>query len=73
MKKQDTIPTTTIRGEIPFKLHLERHGRYGERHQDILVRLMADNWKVAKGDVPSETYSKDDVDSKKTKKKRREK
>ena len=71
MEKQDPKPTTTIRVDIDWKTHLEAHGRYGERHQDILNRLMGDAWKVPTGDGDKTIYSADDVDSKKTKKERR--
>ncbi|MCH8954804.1 hypothetical protein IIA28_05720 [candidate division KSB1 bacterium] len=57
--------------DLDFKAHLESHGRYGERHQDIITRIMGDKWKVSSGDNKGEKYSKDDVDSRKTKKKRR--
>ena len=73
MEKQTAPLTTTIRVEISFKTHLESHGKYGERHQDILERLMGDNWKIPTGDREKKVYSKDDVDLTKTKKKRREK
>lgn len=70
METNNASPTTTIRVEISFKTHLESHGKYGERHQDILERLMGDNWKIPTGDREKKVYNKDDVDSRATRKKR---
>ncbi len=67
MKTDEPKPTTTIRVEIEWKTHLEAHGRYGERHQDIIDRLMGDKWKIPTGDKAKVMYAKEDVDSKKTK------
>lgn len=64
---------TTISVSPQFKDRLSSHGRFGERFEDILIRLLGKNFEeTATGDRKSETYSKDDVDSKKTKKKLRE-
>lgn len=68
MGNKEPKPTTTIRVDVEWKTHLEAHGRYGERHQDILNRLMGDTWKIPTGDKEKITYSAKDVDSKKYKK-----
>lgn len=73
MTTNEPSPTTTIRVEISFKTHLEAHGKYGERHQDILTRLMGDNWKVPTGDKEKVVYAQGDVDSRRTREKRRKK
>ena len=73
MATNEPTPTTTIRVEISFKTHLEAHGKYGERHQDILTRLMGDNWKIPTGDREKKVYDKSDVNSRSTNKKRGEK
>lgn len=65
-----TNDTTTIRVDKWWKTHLETHGRYGERHQDIATRLMGDEFKIPTGDHEKKIYDKGGVDSDKTKKKR---
>lgn len=69
------IPKVTQKQiKISPELHtyLASHGRFGERFEDIIIRLIGvDNLKNPTGDVPAETYNADDIDSKKTKIKRR--
>ena len=68
----DTKNTTTIRVTNEFKARLALHGRFGERFEDILLRLLPKEFmESATGDRPTKVYSKDDVDSRKTKAKRR--
>ena len=52
-----------------FHAKLSSHGRFGERFEDILIRLLGKELEeTATGDGASkEIYSADDVDSKKTK------
>jgi len=51
-----------------FHNRLKFHGRFGERFEDILIRLLGKDFEeTATGDGKSKTYSADDVDSKKTK------
>jgi len=50
-----------------FHSYLVGHGQFGERFEDILIRLLGDKIKFLTGDVPTKVYSKNDVDSKKTK------
>ncbi len=74
MEKQNTLNTTTIRVSNEFKARLGSHGQWGERFEDILIRLLGDKFmNTATGDRDTKVYDKKDVDSKKTKKKRREK
>ncbi len=69
----DIKDTTTIRVTNEFKARLGGHGRFGERFEDILIRLLGKGFEeTVTGDKKAGTYSKDDVDSKKTKIKRRE-
>lgn len=71
MTINNTPNTTTIRVTNEFKSMLGRHGKFGERFEDILIRLLGKDFEqTATGDKRSETYSLDDVDSKKTKKNR---
>lgn len=60
--------TTTIRVTNEFKARLATHGQFGERFEDILIRLLGDKFmNIATGDRDTKVYSKDDVDSRKTK------
>ena len=61
----------TIQVTDEFHSYLATHGRFGERMEDIILRIAGDKFKIPTGDRPTETYSPDDVDSKKTKIKRR--
>lgn len=64
----DTQNTTTIRVSHEFKAKLATHGRFGERFEDILLRLLPKEFEQsATGDRPTKTYSQKDVDSKKYK------
>ena len=63
--------TKTIQVSDEFHAMLQTHGRFGERMEDIILRLGGDKFKIPTGDRPTKVYSKDDVDSKKTKKKRK--
>ena len=66
--------TKLIRVSNEFHTRLASHGQFGERFEDILIRLLGDKFMItATGDRATKVYSKEDVDSKKTKKKRREK
>lgn len=57
-----------------FHARLITHGKFGERFEDILIRLLGKDFQEsATGDRPTKTYSGDDVDSRKTKAKRRKK
>ena len=61
-----------IRVSPEFHDRLASHGRFGERFEDILIRLLGKDFEeTATGDKTKETYSKDDIDSKKTKLKRK--
>ena len=72
MATDNTPNTTTIRVTNEFKARLGSHGQFGERFEDILIRLLGDKFmNTATGDRDTKIYSKGDVDSKKTKKKRR--
>ncbi len=63
----------TIQVTDEFHSYLASHGKFGDRMEDILIRLLGDKFKFPTGDRPTKVYSKDDVDSRKTKKKRGEK
>lgn len=68
----DKQNTTTIRVTNEFKSRLASHGQFGERFEDILIRLLGDKFmNTATGDKDTKVYSKEDVDSRKTKAKRR--
>jgi len=59
--------------QISPELHsyLASHGQFGERFEDIIVRLIGvDKLKAFTEDRDTKVYSKDDVDSRKTKKRR---
>ncbi len=74
MTINNTPNTTTIRVSNEFKARLSTHGQFGERFEDILIRLLPKEFlETATGDRDTTRYSKDDVDSKRTQKKRREK
>ena len=74
MTKDNTLNTTTIRVSNEFKARLGNHGRWGERFEDILIRLLGKDFEeTATGDKDTRTYSQDDVDSRKTKKTRMKK
>jgi len=65
--------TKLIRVSHEFHSRLASHGQFGERFEDILIRLLGDKFmNTATGDRDTKVYDKKDVDSKKTKKKRRE-
>lgn len=57
----ETPNTTTIRVTNEFKARLGTHGKFGERFEDILIRLLGKDFEE----------TADDVDSKKTKIERR--
>lgn len=70
----DEQDTTTIRVTYAFKDRLATHGKFGERFEDILIRLLGKDFEESvSGDGVVETYNEEDIDSKKTKIKRREK
>ncbi len=59
---------TSIRVTKEFKSRLATHGQFGERFEDILIRLLGDKFmNTATGDRDTKVYSRGDVDSKKTK------
>lgn len=61
-----------IRVSHEFHNRLASHGQFGERFEDILIRLLGDKFmNTATGNRDTKIYSKEDVDSKKTKKMRR--
>lgn len=60
---------TSIRVSKTFKDYLVTHGKYGETHEQILIRLLGDNFKLPTGDRITKTYNPKDVDSKKYKRK----
>lgn len=64
------MDNTTVQLSKNFKAWVVTHGRYGDTFEQILIRLIGEDMYRPSGDRKSETYSKDDVDSKKTKKKR---
>ena len=58
-----------IRVSPEFHSRLASHGQFRERFEDILIRLLGDKFMdTATGDRVKKIYSKDDVDSLKTKK-----
>ena len=62
---------TTITVSSEFKEKLASHGSWGERLEDILIRLLGKEWlNKPSGDRPTTTYSKEEVDSRNIKKKR---
>lgn len=61
----------TIQVSDEFHAYLQSHGRFGERMEDIILRLAGDKLRIPTGDRPTKTYSKEDVDSRKYKKQRR--
>ena len=64
----DIKNTTTIRVTNEFKEKLATHGRFGERFEDILLRLLPREFlESVTGDKLMKMYDKKDVDSKKTK------
>lgn len=66
-------PNTTITVTKVFKSILALHGIYGETQEQILLRLLPDDYATKfTGDKRiTKIYSKEDVDSLKTKNKRR--
>ena len=63
--------TKLIRVSNEFHFRLASHGKFGERFEDILIRLLGKDFEeTATGDRDTKVYSVDDVDSKKTKSKR---
>lgn len=68
-------PNTTITVTKMFKSVLALHGIYGETQEAILLRLLPDDFATKfSGDKRiTKIYSKEDVDSLKTKNKRRTK
>ena len=74
MTTDNTPNTTTIRVTNEFKARLGNHGQWGERFEDILIRLLGKGFEeTATGDKTPKSYPKDFVDTKKTKKKQGEK
>lgn len=65
--------TKTIQVSDEFHSYLQTHGRFGERMEDIILRLAGEKFKIPTGDRPKKIYAKEDVDSRKTKKKQAEK
>lgn len=66
-----TQEATSIRVSKTFKNWLVTHGNYGDTHEQILIKLLGDNFKIPSGDRDTKTYDKDDIDSHKYKAKRR--
>ena len=57
-----------------FHARLVSHGQFGERFEDILIRLLGNKFmNTTTGNRDTKVYSKDNVDSKKTKKIQRRK
>lgn len=72
MTKDNTPNTTTIRVSNEFKARLGTHGQFGERFEDILIRLLGDKFmNTATGDKDTKMFTKEDTDTAKTKKARR--
>ena len=65
------MDTTTIQVTKTFKDWLVAHGKYGDSHEAILIRLLGEQFKIPSGDRATGMYDKKDVDSKKTKKGRK--
>lgn len=63
---------TSIRVSKTFRDWLVSHGKYGDTHEQILIRLIGEDIYKPSGDRATKTYSAKDVDSKKTKLKRGE-
>jgi len=64
----DKQNTTTIRVTNEFKQRLALHGQFGERFEDIMIRLLGDKFmNTATGDRDTKVYSASDVNSRKTK------
>lgn len=62
----DTMKTIQVSDE--FHSYLAEHGRFKDTMEDILIRLIGeDKMKTFTGDREKKVYSKDDVDSRKTK------
>ena len=62
------IPHKLIRVSPEFHSRLATHGQFGERFEDILIRLLGDKFmNTATGDRDTKIYNKNDVDSRKTK------
>ena len=72
MTTDNTPNTTTIRVSNEFKNRLATHGRFGERFEDILIRLLGDKFmNTATGDRDTKVYDLKDVDSQKTKREKK--
>lgn len=64
--------TKLIRVSNEFHSRLKTHGKFGERFEDILIRLLGDKFmNTTTGDRDTKVYDKKDVDSRKTKKTKR--
>ena len=62
----------TIQVSDEFHSYLAEHGRFKDTMEEILIRLIGvDKMKVFSGDKGKKVYSKDDVDSRKTKRSRK--
>lgn len=59
---------TSIRVSKTFRDWLVSHGKYGDTHEQILIRLIGDDIYKPTGDRTTKTYNPKDVDSKKYKK-----
>ena len=63
--------TTTIRVTNEFKDRLALHGQFGERFEDILIRLLGKGFEeTATGDKKPKSYPKDHVNTRSTNKAR---
>ena len=68
------MDTTTIQVTKTFKDWLVAHGRYGDTHEQILIRLIGEDMYKPSGDnKDTKIYSADDTDTRATKKKQGEK
>ena len=74
MTIDNTPHTTTIRVTNEFKSMLATHGQFGERFEDILIRLLGKKFlQSSTGDKDTTSYTKEDTDTKRTKKMLKEK
>ena len=63
-----TMDTTTIQVTKTFKDWLVAQGKYGDTHEQILIRLIGEDMYKHSGDRPTKVYTKEDTDTAKTKK-----
>lgn len=60
----------TVQVSDEFHNAIQTHGVWGEKMEDILLRLLGNKIKIPTSNKPTKVHDNDDVDSKKTKIKR---